>query len=462
MTNPSRRSFLKTAGAAALSLPFSRLLGNSVAQAASEAPPLRFLALMNPHGTWAEYFRPRGSETDFSITFENAILAPLAPFRDKIIVLDGLDYRVSYEKGETGHRGSYCSFLTGTGSVPRDGSIYPTHRSIDQHLAEKLGGETKLPSLELSLIVPGGKYVDSTIAYGKDGVRIPTVIDPAVTFARLFGELGGTAEGDARVRRTLAQRKSVLDYVKGDLTRIQGRLAGPERQLLDAHLESLRDIERRLLAPPPSSCSRPVAPLLIDPKKGANLPALSRLQLDLIVQAFSCDLTRFATLNYLSGGSGMPMPWLGPDLDVQLHDGVAHKVGTDNQAANLNLARIHRWYAEEVAYLLGKLASIPQGDGTLLDHTLILWGNELAQPAYHSCYNLPFVLAGGSHGAFRMGRYLRFGRCAEWPENCRPDYVASDQTAHNHLLVSILRAFGLSDEYYGDPDYRGPLAGLGG
>jgi hypothetical protein len=460
MTLPSRRAFLKTLGTAALALPFSRVLGGAVARAAGEDPPLRFLSIMNPHGTWAEFWRPRGGETDFSLTFEDSILAPLAPFRDKIVVLDGLDYRVAYEKGETGHRGSYCSFLTGTGSVPRDDSLYPTNMSIDQYLAGKLGGETKLPSLELSLIVPGGQFVSSTIAYGPGGVRIPSVIDPTVAFARLFGDLAGSQDEEARLRRTLLERKSVLDYVKGDLGRLQSRMAGSEREVLDAHLTSLRDIERRLLAPPPSSCAKPVAPVFLDPKKGENLPALSRLQLDLIAQAFSCDLTRFATLNYLSGGSGMPMPWLGPELDLQLHDGVAHRVGKDNPTANRNLASIHRWYAGEVAYLLGKLAAIPEGNGTVLDHTLILWGNELAQPAYHSCYNLPFVLMGGAKGAIRMGRYLRFGRCAEWPGTCPPDYYPTDQTAHNHLLVSILRAFGLADDFYGDPDYVGPLAGL--
>lgn len=457
----SRRALLRTLGTGAASLPFFNLLRPSIAEAA-EAPPLRFLAVFNPHGTINELWRPQRTESDFNLDYPGSILQPLTPYKSKTLILEGVDFRVLFEKKEIGHDGGLVSFLTGSRCVNLGADAVPENESLDQFLAARVGGQTKFRSLELGVYRAAGDSASSTMCFGPGGKRLPNQIDPQVVYRRLFADL--LVQDPAEAERALRRKKSVLDFVLADLGRMRGRLAGPERAKLDQHLEAVREIERRLLAGPPPGCSAPAEPATLDPTAIENVPAVTRLMIDLLVQAFACDLTRVATLQQQWCGSVMPMPWLS-GLNTDIHE-LVHRVrdeGPSGEAARANAGRVQRWYAEQFAYLLERLDAIPEGDGTLLDHTIILWGNELGDPALHYNLNVPLVLAGGG-GKFRMGRALSYSQSeepsCEWTDGCPPASRYGMQTAHNGLLVAIARAFGAEVDTFGDPDYRGELPHL--
>ncbi len=455
----SRRSFLRTVGTVGASLPFSRLLWSSVAEAA-ETRPLRFVAFFTPHGFVPEHWTPQGTETAFSLQFENSMLSPLEPWKDKLLILDGLDYRVLYEYGTTGHEGAPVTFLTGSRLTKGTGTELPSGPSLDQVLAEHVGGATRFRSLQLQGFQEfDGQHVYNSISFGRDSTRIPFERNPAAVYGRLFGDFASGESPEALA--ALARKKSLLDYLIKDVSAMRARLAGPEQQKLDAHLTALRDVERRL-AGAGLTCSKPAAPpsfgldKLGDPSRA---PELVRLHLDLIAQAFACDLTRVVTMPILVGPS---MPFLG--INDSIHDDIAHMIdvsGNQKPTVRSKLAQVHRWYAEQVAYLMAALASIPEGDGTVLDNTLILWGNELGNPAAHSNVGVPTVLAGGASGKFRMGRYLKLRTggdpLAGWDGG---GTKAPNLVAHNKLLVSIANAFGISGDTFGAPDYLGGLSAL--
>lgn len=160
------------------------------------------------------------------------------------------------------------------------------------------------------------------------------------------------------------------------------------------------------------------------------------------------------------------MPYAGVNMNTHLD--VAHQVGEGHDEANLNLVKIHQWYAGEVAYLLQNLASIREGDGTLLDHTMILWSNELGDPAVHAHFNVPHVVAGGTNGKFRMGRYVKYntvggydcGAVQPTAPGCSPENRFAHLDAHNALLVAILQAFGHDAQTFNAPAYVGALPGI--
>ena len=237
---------------------------------------------------------------------------------------------------------------------------------------------------------------------------MPGIDDPTKVYDRVFADLvptmGMTMGTDAATRKK-AQKQAVLDALKNDIARISARLAGTEKQKLDAHLEAIKDIERRLGLGVPLGCEKPMGPEKLNPLDSLQVPAIGQLQMDLLAQAFACDLTRFATLQWMAAGKATAMPWAG--LDLNLHDDVAHRVG-DTDEARQQLATCNRWYAEQLAYLMTRLDAIKEGNGTVLDHTIILWGNELGNPAAHNNMDQPFVLAGGAGGKFRMGRTVKY------------------------------------------------------
>jgi Protein of unknown function (DUF1552) len=457
MNYQTRRAFMRAMGSLGVSLPFFRLLESSVAEAQTP-PPLRLLLFFSPHGCTPDYWNPQGGETDFNITFPNAALSPLEKFRSKIFIPIGVDMRVLYEKGvDTGHTCGPCALFTGTRAVKKDTDVYPTGPSLDHVLSQQFGNTTKFRSLELGVYAQAGYSAFDSFNFGDGGTRLPGQDDPAKVYTRVFADLvPPTNTGNDALTRQRAQKQAVIDALKTDIGRISQRLAGPEKQKLDAHLEALKDIERRLGLGVPIGCEKPMAPMTINPADPLQIPMVGQLQMDLVAQAFACDLTRFATLQWMSAGKATHMPWV-PGLDVNMHDDVAHRVG-DSDAVRLQLADCNRWYATQLAYLMERLDAIKEGTGTVLDHTIILWGNELGNPAAHNNLDQPFVIAGGAGGKFRMGR------CVTYSVNKLQDVVDktkySAMTAHNAILVSIAQAFGYQQDWFGDEDYKGGLPNL--
>lgn len=458
----SRREFLKLMAGAGAAMGFTRLLWPTVSEAA-EPNPLRFFAFYTHHGKVTEFWTPKGGETDFDIDFQDSTLQPLQPFRDKLLILDGLDYKVLYEYGSSGHEGGPCTFLTGSAMTMAGGEPLPKSQSLDQFLGNTVGSATRFRSLQLMGFSPfGGQTVYDSISFSGTGVRVPWERDPVALFNRVFSALMVGAPSPAETR-ALGRKKSLLDYLTRDATRLQSRLAGPEKQKLDAHLQALRDIEKRLESSSGMACTKPGKPATQTYNQLGTLaraPENTKLLMDLAVQAMACDLTRFVTLPGLPTPSA---PWL--NLTENLHDDLAHQLSNSNETQRLmirsKLNQFHRWNAEMTAYLLGKMNAVNEGMGTLLDHSLVWWGNELGEPDSHQSHGVPHVLAGGVNGKWRMGRYLQL-RPGQQPLQGWNDIgdKAPNAVPHNKLLVSIAQAFDQNIETFGHADYSGALPGL--
>jgi hypothetical protein len=228
------------------------------------------------------------------------------------------------------------------------------------------------------------------------------------------------------------------DY--GDL---KGRLGGNDRMKVDHHLDAIQEIDKRLDAPGlvGGACAIPTLGDPLDIYANDLYPELGRLQLDLLAMALACDLTRVASIQWASTQAGKVFTWLGLN---ETHHQLSHSNVSDpvKQAA---LVSIGQWHAQQLAYLMGKLQSVQEGTGTLLDNTLILWCTDIAMGQTHARRDMPFLLAGGAGGALQMGRFLRYQ--GDW---------------HNNLLVSICNAMGVPVTTFGNPAYcTGSLPGLG-
>jgi hypothetical protein len=263
--------------------------------------------------------------------------------------------------------------------------------------------------------------------------------DPGRVFDDVFGPL--TLDPADRARRQ-AERQSILDYLKDDVTRLSSEVAAADRQRLDAHLTYLREVESRLQRQGENAASCTIPPRPQAPgNQNADFPEVGALQTDLLVLALACGQTRVASLMWSRSVSPTRFTWLGID---DSHHGLSHLPDSDTEAQDA-LTRINTWYAERYAELITQLKSYPEGEGTLFDQCLLLWCNELGTGNTHSRNDAPYVLAGSAGGALRTGRYLSF----------------DGDVPHNNLLVSLLNLFGVPDTTFGRPEWcTGPLDGL--
>lgn len=436
----SRRSLLKASGAALSILPVLESLRVS----AQEAAPVQRLVLMfNPNGTIQDQFWPSvvRSETDFDLS---PILAPLQSHQAQLLLLKGLSIGVAktgpggpHQKGTgglfTGADLQAGSFKDGCGSL----AGWANGISIDQAIVNHIGQVTLLPSLELGVRASEGE-VRSRVVYAGPGAPLPPELDPQLVFQRLFA---GFQLSPDEIERQRAQRLSVLDTVKAQFDELQPTLSSSDRIRLDQHLEMVRSVEHRLdlLSSVTGQCSVPAAPPVLVPDDETTMPMISRLHWDLMAMAFACDATRVGSMQYSNAINSIRFPWL--NSLGQGHT-LSHSAASDTDATQQLVARA-TWHAGELAYFMDALAAIPEGDGSVLDNTLIVWGNELGVGNTHGHDNIPFLLAGGGAG-FTMGRFLQF-----------------DNQPHNRLLVAIQNAFGIQSDTFGHPDYAtGTLAGL--
>jgi hypothetical protein len=444
-TPPSRRTFLKlisSAGAASL---FGRALWPQVAEAATPAP-LRYLSLLTYHGKLKDLWKPQGTETAPNITFTGSTLAPLAPHLSKMLVLSGLDMKVLYDQGTTGHEGGPASVFTGSKLV----SGHAASPSLDVFLSDRLGGATAIRAVQ---VVNHILYCsdESGMSYSASGARLPLLAAPLDIYNRLFSGFTPGTGTPPPVDPSVPRRAALVQFWLKDANRLRARLAPAEQHKLDAHLSALQDIERRIDTtppPPPTTCALPTKPRAYSNNElsgcgglaGENLiPERTKLIMDIFVQAFACDRTRFGAVSLWPG---LEAPFLSSSGE-NVHDVWAHQ-SASSATAKANLANLHRWYAGVLKDFLDGLAAVQEGDGSLLDHSLMLWGNELSDPAAHSNTDMPYVLFGGANGALRMGRSLSF----------------SSGTWHNKLLASVAQVFDPSVTSFGDAAYSGTLSGL--
>jgi hypothetical protein len=417
MPRVPRRRFLRGLAGGALALPLLASLDSRSARAAP--PPKRLIVFFSANGTIADAWRPTGGEDDFVL---GEILAPLAPHRDQLLILGGIDAESSYHgPGDNSHWNGMGHMLTGTELVDLGGGTFSAGGiSVDQHLAAKIGGATKLASLELA-VETSPSTVSSRLSYLGAAQPVPPESDPQQVFHRLFGGLSPALR---------ARRKSVLDAVGDDLGTLTPTLGRADQLKLEAHLDAVRDVEKRLYISPAPACGT----IELGRFDVNDLPAIGKEQMDLLVLALACDLTRVVTLQWSQAVSMTRMTWLGI---TDPHHTLSHYPVTD-PVAQAKLVQINRWYATQFAYLLQAMKAVPEGDGTLLDHSVVLWCNELGEGSTHSRRNVPYVLAGSAGGHFKTGRFLDF-------------QGSSSKPWHNDLLISLCQAMDVNDTTFGNP-----------
>jgi hypothetical protein len=428
-----RRAFLRDLGLSAAALPF---ITNLPSLAAPGAPrrKQRLVVIFSPDGVVPWNFWP--DETGAQFTLKES-LTPLAPFKDKTLVLHGVCDRVRGD-GDNHMRGIGC-LLTGAELFPgnvQGGSDTPagwsSGISIDQELKNFLQKDpatrTRFGSLEFGVMVPERADTWTRMSYIGPNQPVAPIDDPYQMFGKLYGQ--------TKDRESL---KSVLDDVREDLTHIRANVSAEDRQLLDEHASLVRDMERDLKA---SRANTHPVPTLEPGVRRDNdkIPEISKLQIDLMVNSFAADFARVATLQYTNSVGQARMRWLG--IDEGQHD-LSHQPD-DDKAAQEKLTKINKWYCEQIAYLAKRLSETPEpgGGGSLLDNTLIVWTNELGQGNSHTLDNIPFVLVGGGFG-FQMGRSLKFNRAP-----------------HNRLLLSLAHGMGHRIAKFGNGDFcgEGPLS----
>jgi hypothetical protein len=435
MAETSRRALLKAfAGGAAL----TPLLPLFEARAQTTGFPRRLIQVFYPHGTVYQNWNPVGAGSQFTL---GSVLAPLEPHRDKLLILDGIQMTAG-GPGNPHVRGPALLFtgspLVDDGTFKQsncdNGCTYGWNSgpSVDQVIAQAVGSTTPYRSLEFGVRV-GANFGYSNpadrISYAGPAQPRHPEHDPSVMFNRIFGQ-GVPSSALDRLR---FRRRSVIDLLKAELAEVQGKVSTADRYKLEAHLEGVRSIEQRLGGTMPV-CSAPTVNSL-DPNAVGNVPAITKLQIDLLVKALACDLTRVVT--WQNGYGSYPYTWLG---HTENHHEISHYGDGDPR-----LTEVYVWQAQQVAYLLDELKKIPEGNGTLLDNTMVVWGSEISWGAGHTFQPMPFVIAGGAGGYLRPGRVVRY-----------------NGASHCRLLVSMANAMGLNQvQSFGSLDTgTGPLPGL--
>ncbi len=404
------------------------------------------------------FYTPNGNlEVPSSMDFAGSHLEPLMPFRDKVVVLKGLSLLANdVGPGEPHQQG--MALLTGRklnagaqagGDGTRAG--YASGRSVDQEIGETAGAGTRFKTLNVGVQSTqyGGTEVRTVLSYSGDSQPVANETSPWSLYKQVFSELGADASGLERQRQ---RRHSVLDFVKDRFSKVNPRVSVEDRRKLEQHLAAIRDVESRLDNPGGAvgaACSKPTLPLPFDLNDPANFATIGALHMDLIAMTLACDLTRVVTLQWSAATNNRAYPFLNYDDGSGLRPilGDEHHLGhePDNNVHAWGKLRVIRlWYMRQLAYLLRKLQAVPEGGGTLLDNTVVVWCSEIARGNTHSHHNTPFLLCGGAGGAWATDRTLVF-----------------DDVPHNNLLVSLMNGMGVDAQTFGDPDHcTGPLAGL--
>ena len=419
-----RRTFLRGMGVT-LGLPALEAMGTMLPGATAQAvaaetqrseirAPVRMACLYYPNGVWEKTWHPELSGHDYVMP---TAMAPLARHRDSLLVFSGLD-KANSHRGD-GHYAKTANFLTGmpvrktTGKDVSVGGI-----SIDQLCAQRVGHHTPLPSLELAVdpVISGidtnvgfTRLYGSYISWRTPSVPVAREIDPRRAYERLFGVLRAKQATPAD-RRKSEDDRAILDLVLEDARALRRKLGRDDQFKLDEYLDSVREVEKRIAffskADPRlwRPGTRPDADDLAAPAgEPGDHQAHVRLMLDLIVLAFWTDATRISTFMFANDVSNKNFSQLIPGVKGGHHQMSHHQ---DDDAKLEQYTKINAWHAEQLAYFLDKLARIREGEGTLLDHSMILFGSSLSDGNRHDPSNLPIVLAGKAGGTIVPGRHI--------------------------------------------------------
>jgi hypothetical protein len=413
-----RRTFLRGAGTAfALPLLDAMIPALRADRLTAAAPVRRLGFIYYTLGVNVDKWRPKGEGASYQLS---EALAPLAPHREKFLVLSGLSSDPDRTKAGF-HDRALASFMTGV--EPVRGKVH-VGISVDQVAAQALGKETQFASLELST-----EYNSELtgVSFKSATAPLPFEPNPRKVFERLFGD-GGRIDPVAFAERNAADQSS-LDTVMARITELKARLGPTDRRKLDEYLQSIRDIERRIqvaLEKKPVDLPEATRPAGIPD----SWPEHVKIMFDLQTLALQADLTRVWTFMLAREASSMTFPHLG--ITMGHHEISHHNFEADKLAA---LARINVDQSELFAYFLAKLEGIKEGNSTLLDHSLIMYGSDLSVPTVHSQHDLPIILAGGAAGRVAGGRYVVY---------------PGDTTPLTNLYLTMLDKVGASTEKLGD------------
>lgn len=437
-----RRTFLRSMGAAfALPMLDAMVPAFSATVKSAARPTTRIGFIYVPNGVAmndaVNYWTPQGTDANFTFS---PILAPLTPYRDRITVVSGLAQKQGESLGDGNgeHTRACATWLAGVHPKKTEGADIRLTTTADQIAASQLGKETVLPSLELIAseidLMLGGQceagyscaYMN-TVSWQSPTTPLPVENNPSVIFDRLFGE-GGTPE--ERLER-MKKRRSLLDRVNADLGRLQRSLGPADRARVSEYFDAVREIERRIQTAEEQNS----ASALPVPDRPVGIPARfddhMKLLYDLQWLAYQGDLTRVFTLMYGRELNSRSFPEIGIS---DPHHGLSHH--SDRPDRLERFSKLNTYQVELFAYFLDKLRSTPDGDGNLLDHTMLLYGGSMSNANVHLHVNLPLVVAGGGSGRLKGGRHLAFR--------------ASDNLPMTNLLVSLLDKAGVTVDRIGD------------
>src|SRR2546423_2272104 len=403
-----RRTFLRGAGAA-LALPV--LDAMTPALSADAKRPIRMTFIEVPNGIMMDKWTPGTEGANFALT---RVLEPLADFRDRTLVLSGLDQRQSAALafGIAGDHPRACAaWLTGAHAKMTAGADLRAGISVDQVAAREFGKYTQLASLEVGLesseVVGSCESAYScayynTISWRNETTPLPMENRPRAIFERLFGDAGAS---DPAARLALRQEdRSILDSIAEEVKRLRGVLGGADRSKIDQYLEALRDLERRMQLAEKQDHHE--LPQIAGP---AGIPqAFSeyyKLMTDLMVVAWQTDMTRVCTFQIGHEMSGRAYPEVGFG---DAHHSVTHHQGDPEKIEKTT--QINVFHTKMLAYYLDRLRATPDGDGSLLDHSMILYGSALSDGNLHLYTNLPLLLVAGGSLGIKGGRHIRFPR----------------------------------------------------
>ena len=429
----SRRTLLRGMGAT-VALPFlESMVGAQTPVAKSAASPkTRFACVYVPHGATMDKWTPATEGTGFAFT---EILKPLEPYRDRLNVVSGLAHPFVAGAGGAdvsagaNHTRAAAVFLTG--SVPERGPQAHLGVSVDQVVAKQLGQDTPLPSLELSIeesvLACEASFscaYRNSISWQSPTTPLPMQNNPRLVFEKLFGD--GSTDAERRSRRQ--QTRSLLDSVMGQVASLQKDLPAGDRRRLTQYLDDVREIERRIQRAEksvPDDLTVPEVPPGVPPTFQEHL----KLLMDLQVIAFQAEITRVSTLMVARELSTAVFP------ETTIRDPFHNLSHHSNDRSNMDrFAQLNAYHMTKFAYLVERLQKTPDGDGTLLDHSAVLYGSSLSDGNQHNFSPLPIVLAGGASGRLKGGRHLVFQK----------------DTHMSNLLLALLDTLAVKAESFGD------------
>jgi hypothetical protein len=432
-----RRSFLRGMGAT-LALPFldamvPAMAATRVGGAAQAATRLGFVYV--PNGIIPKAWLPTKTGTGFDMPIT---MSPLEPFRENILVLSNLMQNSGRSLGDGAgdHARAGASWLTGVHPKKTEGSGIHSGISADQIAAKEFSKYTQLASLEIGLEEPnlaGGcdsgyscAYTN-TISWRTAITPNPMEVNPRTVFERLFGD-GETTDPAARLKR-IQEDRSILDFIRADVGRLEPGLGTRDKSKLDEYLDSIRDIERRIQKAEQQSASMKLPVMERPTGIPDDFEAHSKLMSDLMVIAFQTDMTR--VISYMMAREGSNRSYRSIGISDGHHSVTHHMNDSEKIAKTMKIDQLH---VQCLAYLLDRLKNTPDGDGSLLDHSMILFGSSISDGNAHTHHDLPLVLAGGGNGKIKGGRHIRY----------------APETPMNNLLLSMLDKSGVPAESLGD------------